>query len=68
VTRPNSPSNFSSRTRQNTCLPSSTGATVVETPALKLVRALARHQAWLDLRGTKPPQNLIDPSLLTPID
>jgi hypothetical protein len=44
--------------------------TVTETPALELVQALARHQAWLDLLADDNSSfgNLINRSLLTPSD
>jgi hypothetical protein len=46
-------------------------ADLVLTPALAFIRALARHEAWLDLnKRLKRYDNcdLIDPNLLTPID
>lgn len=41
------------------------GDLLVSTPASRLVQALARHQAWLDLKQSKNAKVQIDPSLLT---
>jgi hypothetical protein len=41
-------------------------ATVVASPALRLVQALAQHQQWLDSKSEEKSTYLLDPSLLTP--